>query len=191
MVEFPKSATAPAPPSEWVTRFLNEVPAGGRVLDLACGRGRHTRLALSRGHPVTAVDRDLSSLADIAGRDDLELVSADLEAEDAFPLAGRRFAGVIVTNYLWRPILPDIVQAVAPDGVLIYETFAAGHERYGHPSNPDYLLRPWELLAAAVAARLKPIAFEHVTLDEPPRLVQRIAAVGTDHRLQEPAPSAT
>jgi len=108
------------------------------------------------------------------------LIAADLEDGRPFPLAGSSFDGVIVANYLWRPIVPDIVGCVARDGMLIYETFAAGNERYGKPRNPEFLLRPGELLTAA-APRLTPVAFEHVTLADPPRVVQRIAAVGPDH----------
>jgi SAM-dependent methyltransferase len=183
MSDIPKSAAGAAPPSPWVVRFLSGVRPGGQVLDLACGRGRHTRLALSLGYNVTALDRDLSPLGDLAGRDDVELIAADLEDGGDFPLTGRVFDGVIVTNYLWRPILPNIVEAVAKDGVLIYETFAIGHERFGHPRNPEFLLRPWELLAA-VSGTLTAVAYEHVTLEDPPRLVQHIAAVGPDHAWQ-------
>jgi SAM-dependent methyltransferase len=150
------------------------------VLDVACGSGRHLRLALDRGLAVTGIDRDLSGVADLEGRPDVSLIAADLEDGRPFPLAGARFDAVIVTNYLWRPILPDIVGCVASDGILIYETFAIGQERLGKPRNREFLLRPGELLAAA-APGLIPVAYEHVRLVDPPRLVQRIAAVGPDH----------
>src|SRR5688500_18521053 len=128
-------------PSPWVERFAGLVPAGGPVLDLACGGGRHTGLVLSRGHPVTAVDRDASGLGDLGADPGLEVVEADLEDGGPVftgegPLAGRAFAGVVVTNYLWRPLLPGLVAAVAPGGALLYETFAAGNERFGRPTNP-------------------------------------------------------
>lgn len=182
----PPSQPEPAhhvPPSPWVAHFLAGAPPGSRVLDLACGTGRHTRLALQRGLAVTAIDRDTSRLGDLAGHPNVEVATADLEDGSPFPLAGRQFGAVIVTNYLWRPILPAICAAVAPDGVLIYETFALGHERLGgRPSNPAFLLRPNELAEAAVAAGLTLIAFEQVREDRPwPRIVQRITAVGPAH----------
>lgn len=168
------------PPSRWVVRFIGGVRSGGRVLDLACGGGRHLRLALERGLAVTGIDRDLSRVSDLEGCPGVSLVAADLEDGRPFPLAGQAFDGVIVTNYLWRPILPDIVGAVAHDGILIYETFAAGNERYGRPRNPAFLLRPGELIGA-VTPKLTPIAFETAKEKNPPRVIQRIAAVGPDH----------
>lgn len=165
------------PPSPWVRRFAARLPKGGTVLDLACGAGRHTRLLLARGHPVLALDRDVSSIADLAGRPGLEVMAADLEGGGRFPLADRRFAGVVVTNYLYRPILPALVQAVAPGGVLIYETFAKGNEKFGRPANPDHLLDPGELLEA-VRGQLRVIAYEDRIVRRPwPAAVQRICAV--------------
>lgn len=158
----------------------------GTVLDVACGGGRHLRLALSLGYRACGIDRDLSGVADLQGRPDVELIGADLEGGAPFPLGGRRFAAVVVTNYLWRPILADIVAAVAPAGILVYETFAAGNERFGRPSNPDFLLRPGELIEAT-RGRLVPVGYEHTRLGEPDRIVQRIAAVGPEHPwLREP-----
>ena len=168
------------PASQWVTRFLCGVPRNNPVLDVACGKGRHLRLAQTHGHAVVGIDVCLSGVKDLAEKPGVELIEADLESGPPFPLSGRRFAGVIVTNYLWRPILPAVMACVADDGLLIYETFAEGNQKYGRPANPDYLLRPGELLAV-VHPRLTPIAFEHVTLREPQRVVQRIAAVGSDH----------
>lgn len=167
-------------PSAWICRFAPLVPRAGPVLDLACGGGRHVRLFLARGHPVTAVDRDLSGLQDLVQdlgtRAGLERLEADLEDGRAFPLAGRRFAAVVVTNYLFRPLLPDLVAAVAPGGWLLYETFAAGNERFGKPSNPDFLLRPGELLEA-VHEHLRVVAYEDLEVTVPkPACVQRIAA---------------
>jgi SAM-dependent methyltransferase len=176
-------------PSSWVERFLPGVRPGGRILDVACGTGRHLRLALERGYRVVGVDRDLSGVGDLRGRSGVELVRADLELGQPLPFAGKAFNGVIVTNYLWRPILPDIVAAVGADGVLIYETFAVGHEQFGRPSSPNFLLRPGELIEA-VGPRLVPIAYEHVTLCHPPRRVQRIAAVGSSHGWLIDAPRA-
>lgn len=166
----------PGHPSHWVTRFAGLVPAGGAVLDLACGGGRHTRLFLARSHPVTAVDIDLSGLAGLEGAAGLETLEADLEDGRPFPLTGRRFAGIVVTNYLYRPLLPDLVAALAPGGVLIYETFARGNERFGKPRNPDHLLAPGELLEA-VRGRLRVLAYEDLTVTTPrPAAVQRICA---------------
>ena len=167
-----------ARPSPWVAEWLRQArPTGATVLDVACGGGRHLKLALERGYRVTGVDRDLSAAHDLRNS---ELVCADLEDGSPWPLASRRFDVVIVTNYLYRPRLPDIVSAVTADGLLIYETFAAGNERFGKPSNPDFLLQPGELLAA-VADCLNPLAYEHVTLDAPRCLVQRIVAAGPSH----------
>jgi len=151
------------------------VPAGGAVLDVAAGGGRHTRLFLQRGHAVTAVDRDLTGLRDEADAR-LELVQADLEGAP-WPFAGRTFAGVVVCNYLWRPLLPALVAAVAPGGALLYETFAVGHERFGRPRNPDFLLRPGELLDA-VRGALDVLEYEHGEVGDPPNAVrQRLLAV--------------
>ncbi|MEQ9638452.1 MAG: SAM-dependent methyltransferase [Alphaproteobacteria bacterium] len=164
-------------PSPWVARFAALISGGGPVLDLACGNGRHTRLLRQRGHPVIAVDRDVSGVADLDG---VEAIEADLEDGAPWPLAGRQFAGVVVTNYLHRPLFPAIVAAVEPDGVLIYETFMAGNGRFGKPSNPDFLLRENELFDAV--GELTAIAFEQ-GLDERvsgtggPAMRQRICAI--------------
>lgn len=172
--------------SPWVERFLAGVASGGRVLDVACGGGRHLRRARAAGHPVTGVDRDLARVADLADREGVELVEMDLETGAADPLSQRfgvgAFDGVIVSNYLWRPILGDIVAMVRSDGILIYETFAAGNADVGagKPSNPDFLLKPGELLEA-IRLHLVAIAYEHVMLGDPDRVVQRIAAVGPQH----------
>ncbi len=173
--------------SPWVERFLAGVRPGGRVLDVACGGGRHLRRALAAGYHVTGVERDISRVADLSGTPGVAVVELDLESGDASALSKRfgpnTFDGVVVTNYLWRPILPDIVAMVGAEGVLIYETFALGNEAVGNgkPSNPDFLLTPGELLEA-VRLHLVAIAYEHVMLGDPDRVVQRIAAVGPRHQ---------
>ena len=159
-------------PSPWIARFGPLVPAGGPVLDLACGRGRHLRWFAARGHPVLGVDRDAEALATLQGVG--ETLQADIE-NGPWPLAGRRFAGVVVTNYLWRPLFPRILESVAEGGVLLHETFAVGNETVGKPSRPDFLLQPGELLRAYPGLRV--VAYEDGFLDGPPRFVQRIAAV--------------
>jgi SAM-dependent methyltransferase len=160
--------------SAWIERFASLVPAGAPVLDLAAGSGRHSRFFARRGHAVVAVDRDTTALQDVPG---VEAMTSDLEDGSPWPLGQRRFGGVVVTNYLHRPILGAIVGAVAPGGVLLYETFAAGNERFGKPSNPDFLLQPGELLEA-VRGRLRVVAYEDVAVAAPrPAMVQRIAAV--------------
>jgi SAM-dependent methyltransferase len=169
--------TDSAPPSGWVARFAPLIAPGGAALDLACGRGRHTRFLLARGHPVVAVDRDISRLAGLGPAPGLETIEADLEDGSPWPLEGRRFAAVVVTNYLHRPLFPAIVEAVAAGGVLIFETFAAGNERFGRPSNPDYLLRPGELLDA-VRGALRVVAYEDGVVETPgPAAIQRICAI--------------
>lgn len=167
----------PLEPSEWVRRFAPLVPPGGTVLDLACGRGRHARFFLALGHPVVALDGDTVGVADVVGAPGLEVVQADLESGEPFPLGGRQFAGVVVTNYLHRPIMADIVRAVAPRGVLIYETFGRDHPAIGgRPRNPHFLLEPGELLEA-VRGNLRVVVYEDVLLGTPPQAaVQRIAA---------------
>ena len=128
-------------PSAWIVRHAAEVATGGTVLDLACGSGRHVRWFRHRGHPVCAVDRDVAAVRELAAGDaGIEVLAADLEGAD-WPLGDRTFAAVVVTNYLWRPLLPRIVAAVATSGVLLYETFAVGNEQYGRPRNPEFLLR--------------------------------------------------
>ena len=162
--------------SPWITRWSALVPAGP-VLDVACGGGRHTRWFLARGHDVVAVDRDLSGVADLSRNHRLEAIETDLEDGRRAGTAGRRFAAVVVTNYLFRPLLGVLVDAVAPGGVLLYETFAHGNDRFGRPTNPDFLLAPGELLHA-VHGRLRVVAYEDVVTDDPrPAAVQRIAAV--------------
>ena len=152
---------------------------GGRVLDLACGSGRHARYVASLGHPVVAVDRDAAAIAGLQGLPGIVAERHDLE-EGGWPLAGRSFAGVVVTNYLWRPRLPEVMALLAPGGVLIYETFMLGNERFGKPSNPDFLLRPHELLDWARGWG-SVLAFEQGEIARPaPAMIQRICALRGD-----------
>jgi SAM-dependent methyltransferase len=162
-------------PSNWVTRFGAHWPAGARVLDLACGRGRPVRWLAARGLAVTAVDRDADALAGLQRI--AEALCADLEGPGPWPLAGRRFDAVVVTNYLWRPRLADLLATVAEGGWWLHETFASGQATLGKPSNPDFLLAPGELLSVAAAAGLRVVAYEDGVLHGPERFVQRIAAV--------------
>jgi SAM-dependent methyltransferase len=166
-----------------VQRWAPLIVPGGRVLDLACGSGRHLRWLAGLGFAVTGVDRDAAALAPLQGMG--RTLVADLEA-GPWPLAGETFDAVVVTNYLWRPLWPALRAALAADGVLIYETFAVGNAAFGKPSNPDFLLRPGELLEACQG--LQVVAYEHGFLDDPPRCVQRIAARGTADGAGPPAP---
>jgi SAM-dependent methyltransferase len=162
-------------PSDWLLRWAPLLPPGATVLDLACGAGRHVRWLASHGHHVTAVDRDAQALAGLTGlHPPVEGLVADVES-DPWPLPGRQFDAVLVTNYLWRPLLPTLVKAVAPGGLFLYETFAEGQALLGRPRNPDFLLAPGELLDA-VAGHLQVLAYEAGRLDDPLREVQRICA---------------
>jgi SAM-dependent methyltransferase len=163
-------------PSRWVRRFAPLVPPG-EVLDLACGSGRHARLFAALGHPMLALDRDPQALASAAG-EGITAMQYDLEAEAApWPFEPGRFAGIVVTNYLHRPLMPSLMASLAPGGVLIYETFAIGNETFGKPSNPDFLLRRGELLEHAARAGLPVIAFEDGFVEHPkPAMVQRLCA---------------
>lgn len=159
-----------SPPSPWLLRWPQAVRAGASALDLACGSGRHLRHLAALGMQLTGVDRDAAATAPLQTL--AEIINADIEA-DPWPLADRRFDLVLVSNYLWRPLLPLITAAVAPGGWLIYETFALGQHTVGRPARPDFLLAPGELLASCPDLRI--IAFEDGFADG--RFVQRIAAV--------------
>lgn len=163
-------------PSPWVERFLPLIAAGGPVLDLACGNGRHSLLLAERGYRVEAVDRDAVALAGIAAREPRVTVrTADLEG-GPWPYHGSAFDGIVVTNYLYRPLLPMLLNALEVNGVLIYETFMVGNERFGKPSNPAFLLRQGELLDV-VRRRLTVVAFEQGEVELPrPAMVQRLCA---------------
>jgi SAM-dependent methyltransferase len=176
---------APAPqPSRWLQRWCHLLPAGARILDFACGSGRNLRWLAAQGFALTGVDRDAAALAALAGI--AELVVADVE-QDPWPLSGRRFDAVLVTNYLWRPLLPTLVDSVAAGGLLIYETFADGQQTIGRPARSDFLLQPGELLQACRGLRV--VAYEDGFVEgsgeQPggaitaPRFVQRIVACRT------------
>lgn len=159
--------------SEWVQRWAPLIRPGGEVLDVACGGGRHSRLLEALGHEVVAVDRATEFFP--APPSGVTLVKADLEAA-AWPFPGRCFDAVVVTNYLHRPLLPTLVASLEPGGILLYETFALGNERFGRPANPDFLLQPGELLEA-VRGRLRVVAFEDRVVDLPrPAAIQRLCA---------------
>jgi SAM-dependent methyltransferase len=161
--------------SDWIRRFAPLAPPGARVLDLACGAGRHTRLFAERGCSVLAVDRQPRLETDLTGHAGVEVRTADLE-QGPWPLEGERFDAVVVTNYLHRPLFPHLLAALAPGGVLLYETFAAGNAAFGKPTNPAFLLAPGELLAVFGVA-LRVIAYEDGYEGDPrPAMVQRIAA---------------
>lgn len=174
----PHSHAPTSEPSAWIERFATLVPAEARVLDLACGHGRHARFFAARGANVVAVDRDATALAGLAGVARIESRMVDLESGE-WPFAGEQFDAIVVTNYLHRPSLSALLRTLADDGVLLYETFAQGNEAYGRPTNPDFLLEPDELLRLA-DRRLTMIAFEQGVVSEPPpgAVVQRLAAVG-------------
>lgn len=158
-------------PSEWITRWGSLAPAHATVLDVACGSGRHLRWWAQRGHAVTGVDRDALALAGLC--DVGQCVLADLE-NAPWPLPGRTFDVVVVTNYLWRPLLPQVLAAVAPGGLLLYETFSVRQAEIGRPRRAEFLLAPGELQAVCTGWDI--LALEDVELNAPRRFVQRIAA---------------
>ena len=175
------SHAALAAPSRWIARFAPLIPPGARVLDLACGQGRHSRFLAERLCDVVAIDRDGQALEALAGTPRVTTIAADLEAGD-WPLSGERFDAVIVANYLHRPLLSRLFDALAGDGTWLYETFAAGNEAYGRPSNPDHLLAAGELLSL-MHERLTIVAFEQGRVGGGrPAVIQRIAAVGQGRR---------
>jgi SAM-dependent methyltransferase len=195
---------ASTPPSPWLLRWAHLLQPGASVLDLACGSGRHLRWLAERGFQVSGIDRDAAALAasqDLADAGLAELIAADVE-NGPWPCPGRQFDALLVTNYLWRPLWPQLLASLAPGALLVYETFAAGNESVGKPSRPDFLLQPGELLARCAGLRV--LAFEDGFLDGPARFVQRVVARQPDpadradlaagaapmrHPLQPPAPA--
>jgi len=161
-------------PSLWIQHWAHLIAPGSQVLDLACGAGRHMQYLSSLGHRLLGVDRSEQALATASAWG--QTLHADIE-NDPWPLAGQSFGAVVVTHYLWRPLWSHILNAVQPGGVLLYETFAQGHETVGRPSRPDFLLAPGELLQVTSPAGLRVIAYEDGFLPAPDRFVQRIAAV--------------
>jgi SAM-dependent methyltransferase len=160
-------------PSPWIVQWAGLVPPGATVLDVAAGSGRHTSLFTDRGHKVTAIDRDISRL--VPG-DNVEVIEADLENGSGWPLDQRRFGAVVVTNYLHRPLMPKLIAALEPGGVLLYQTFMVGNERFGKPSRPEFLLKDGELLDL-VRGSFSVIAYEARLISAPSMaMVQRIAA---------------
>lgn len=159
-------------PSPWIRRWAHLIKPGGQVLDLACGSGRHLRWLAERGYSVCGVDRDAAAVQPLQSLG--EIVVADLE-NGPWPLGDRQFDAVVVTNYLWRALLPALRRALAPGGVLLYETFADGQQTVGRPARAEFLLRSGELLQ--MAQGLHVVAYEDGFLDEPARFVQRIAAI--------------
>jgi len=168
-------------PSAWVRRFAPLVAAGSSVLDLACGAGRHARFFAALGCRVLAIDNDAAALATLDGVEGVRTRREDLE-QGRWPLGDERFDAIVVTNYLHRPHFPHLLAALAPDGVLIHETFAEGNARFGKPSRPEFLLRPDELLHTFGSA-LRVVAFEQGEIELPaPAVVQRICGVGRARR---------
>lgn len=167
---------AGAAPSSWLVRWAHLVPAGAQVLDLACGRGRHARWLAARGCQVSAIDRDAEALAALAGLERITARLADLEG-DTWPIEDGGYDAVVVTNYLYRPRVAALVQALRAGGVLLYETFMVGNEQYGRPRSPQFLLRENELLEV-FGASLATIAFEQGAVDRPDRaIVQRYVGI--------------
>ncbi len=173
-------------PSAWVVRWAGLLPAGATVLDLACGSGRHVRWLADRGFAVTAVDRDAAAvqpLRDIAG---VDVRVADLEGQP-WPLEGRHFDAIVITNYLWRPLWPRLIESLRPTGLLIHETFSVDQASIGKPSNPAFLLKHGELLERAAGLRI--LGYEDGFLTDPDRFVQRITAIGIPgHAMSAQAP---
>ncbi len=169
----PKSHSQLLTPAPWVEKHGNLPPRDGNILDIACGNGRHARFFAEMGYSITVVDRDVSNLID---PHNFEIVEADLE-NAPWPFPGRQFAGIVVVNYLHRPLLATLIDSLQPGGVLIYQTFAIGNEAYGGPKNPDFLLRENELLDV-FGERLRVVEFWHGLIEgDHPAVIQQICAV--------------
>ena len=158
-------------PSSWVRQWAHLIVPGGSVLDVACGHGRHMQWLNAQGFQMVGVDRQPEAIAQAAAWG--EALLADIE-NGPWPLAGRQFDALVVTHYLWRPLWPQLLESLAPGGILIYETFAMGQETIGKPSRPEFLLRPGELLSLCQPLRV--VAYEDGYQPTPPRFVQHIVA---------------
>ncbi|HEY4037259.1 MAG TPA: class I SAM-dependent methyltransferase [Burkholderiaceae bacterium] len=166
------------PPSEWILRWCARLAPGSDVLDVACGSGRHSRALAALGHRVNAVDIDASCGTALAGMAGVRFRALDLE-NAPWPFDGQHYDAIVVANYLYRPRLPLLAEALREGGILVYETFATGNEQFGRPSNPAFLLAPFEL-AACFAPKLHVLAFEDGVRERPtPARVQRLCAVRT------------
>jgi len=181
------------PPSSWVKRWAHLLPISKKldandsadiadVLDLACGHGRHMQYLFGLGHKVLGVDRNAEALKTASQWGDTLL--ADIE-NAAWPLEGRTFKAVVVTNYLWRELFPKILNSLAEGGVLIYETFSQGNEAFGKPSRPEFLLQSGELLLRCKGLRI--VAFEEGWMPSPDRLIQRVVAIRLPSALEPSA----
>lgn len=176
MIDTTPNAAAPSP---WIVRHAGLARAKGRVLDVACGGGRNGRFFLQRSHPTVFLDIDGAKVRDLKGTNGVEIMETDLETKtpNAWPFDSASFAVVVATNYLWRPLMPALIDSIAPGGVFLYETFAVGNEAFGRPKNPDFLLKAGELLEM-VRGKLRVVAFGQETRRTPnPAVVQHIAAV--------------
>ena len=159
-------------PLPWIVQWAGLVPPDATVLDLAAGRGRHALFFAERGHKVVAVDRDIGRLPAHPG---IEPLATDLEDGSPWPLPGRCFGAVVVTNYLHRPLMSALLETIEPGGVLLYQTFMIGNERFGKPSRPEFLLKDGELLEL-VRGAFSVTAYEARLVSDPMAMVQRIAA---------------
>lgn len=170
-----------SPPSPWVVQWASAIGDRGAVLDLAAGSGRHTHYLSQSVQSVVALDRDVTALNARSWPGNVDIIQADLEDGSPWPLTGRKFAGIVVTNYLHRPLFPHLAAAMEPGGLLIYETFAIGNERFGKPSNPAFLLQPGELLAFAEVSGLTVLGYFSGEVAQPkPAIIQRLAARAAD-----------
>jgi len=166
--------TGTGKPDPWVQRYAELVPRGP-VLDLACGKGRHGRYFLEQGYPVTFVDKDISGISGLFSYNNAnaQLIKHDLESNSPWPFQPDQFSGIVVTNYLYRPLFPNLATAIKPGGIIIYKTFATGNEQFGKPKNPDFLLKEHEL-RTAFNKQFQEIAFFQGREINPDRITQAI-----------------
>ena len=162
--------------SDWVGRFYSQIPKNGLILDLAGGSGRHTRFLAQKGFKLILLDNQIAKAKDLQNVENIELMEYNLENGNSLPFLTKSFKGIVVTNYLYRPIFPQLICLLDDGGVLIYETFAVGHEKYGRPTNPDFLLKSGELISR-ISPQMRIIAYEECLITRPAKAyVQRIAA---------------